>query len=172
MSDIVTLAEVTDFLGGAGTTRPTHLQRWITGLSAFVRRYIDAPLETESFTASLDGSGEATLRLPYCPVISVESLTVDGNDVDLDNVLVYDHGELYCASGFPAGRQNVVVEFHAGNGDDVPEDMKLACLLILEQAAQTSLLQQATRGEYAYVFAPTKWPKDAREIIESYRRKL
>jgi hypothetical protein len=171
MTRLVEMEEATAFLG-EDTARLPHLQQWIDGLSTFIRRYIDRPLETQDETESLDGSGEATIRLSYTPVVTVDTLTIDGDDVDLDEVLVYDHGDLYYAGGFPAGRQNVVVTYTAGHGENVPDDMKLAALLILEQASQTSLLQQATRGEYAYVFAPTKWPKDARDIIESYRRKL
>jgi hypothetical protein len=171
VSDIVTYDEVVGFLG-EGTSRPLHLQQWISGLSAFIRRRIDQPLETETFTEILDGTGEATMRLTYRPVVSVASVTADGVAVDVDDLFIYDFGDLYCARGISAGRRNVVVTYDAGNGETVPDDMKLAVLLILEQASQASLLQQATRGEYAYVFAPTKWPKDARDIVDSYRRRL
>jgi hypothetical protein len=171
-ADLVTLAAVQEFLGGEDTTKEDHLAAWIHGLSTFVRRYIDQPVETTVYTETLDGTGETTIRLSYRPVVEVSEVTIDDDAVTLTDVLHYDHGELYLETGFTAGRQNVVVEYTAGNGEDVPDDLKLACCLILEQASQASLLQQATRGDYAYVFAPTKWPKDAREIIDSYRRKL
>ena len=171
MTRIVEIEEATAFLGD-DTTRLAHLQQWIDGLSTFIRRYIDGPLETQSYTEPLDGSGTGTMRLSYTPVVAVDSIAINGTDVDHTDAVVYGHGDLYFSPGFPAGRQNVVVTYTAGYGESVPDDMKLAVLLILEQAAQTSLLQQATRGEYAYVFAPTKWPKDALDIVESYRRKL
>jgi hypothetical protein len=136
-----------------------------------VRRYVDAPIETETFTETLDGSGETTIMVSNRPVVSVDELTIDDVEIDTDDLVVYEHGELYYSGGFTSGRGNVVVEYDAGYGETVPGDLKLAVLLILEQAAQTSLLQQSTRGDYQYVFAPTKWPKDARDIIQSYRRK-
>jgi hypothetical protein len=172
VTDIVAVEEVQAFLGDDEIARLGNLQWWISGLSTFIRRYIDQPLETETFEVALDGTGESSFMLPYCPVVSLKTLTIDGQDVNTALCKIYDHGELYCEAGFPTGRQNVVAEFEAGNGENVPDDMKLAVLLIVQQAAQTGLLQQAMRGEYAYVFAPTKWPKDAREIVDSYRRKL
>lgn len=171
LGDLVTEIEVRDFLGGIETVKSLHLQQWIKGLSAFVRRYIDQPIETQTFTETLDGTGETTIMLSYRPVLDLTSLEVDGDEVDVADVLFYDHGEIYHEDGFPSGKQNVVVEYDAGNGETVPEDLRLAVMLILEQASQASLLMQATRGEYSYVFAPTKWPADAREIIDSYKRK-
>ena len=171
MSDLLSLSEVTDFLGD-GTYKQAHLRRWISGLSAFVRRYVDGPIETATYTEALDGNGESIIRLSYRPVLALTSVTIDSVAIATADVTVYSDGDLYYASGFSSGRKNVTVVYAAGYGATVPDDLKLACLLILEQATQTSLLQQATRGEYAYVFAPTKWPKDARDIIESYRRKL
>lgn len=172
MSDLLTLQETQDFLGGTDTYRQDHLTAWISGLSSYVRRYIDGPIETETVAETLDGTGETTIMLSKRPVLSLTGLAIDGTEIDTDDVSVYPHGELYYSGGFGSERQSVVVTYTAGYGATVPDDLKLACLLILEQASQSSLLQQSTRGEYAYVFAPTKWPKDAREIIDSYRRKL
>jgi hypothetical protein len=170
VNDLVAYDETISFLGDE-TVKPERLRAWISGLSAFIRRYVHDPIETATFTETIDGSGETTLRLPYRPIVSVTALSIDGVAVTVSDLVVYAD-EVYLESGFPAGRKNVAATWTAGHGTTVPEDMKLAVMLILEQAAQTSLLQQATRGEYAYVFAPTKWPKDAREIIDSYRRKL
>jgi len=168
---LVDADDVMQFLGGDETVKPLHLEQWVNGLSTFIRRYIDGPIETALFTETLDGTGENTIMLSYRPVVDIESVTIDDEAVDLDEVISYSHGELWAEDGFISGVQNVTVEYNAGYGTTVPTDLKLAVMLILEQASQTSLLQQATRGEYAFVFAPTKWPADARQIIDSYRRK-
>lgn len=168
---LVELSDVQSFIGDDASKVP-HLEQWNEGLSAFIRRYIDGPIETTAYSESLDGTGETTVMLSYRPVLSLTSLTIDGTAVavDDDGLEFYEHGLLYYDGGFTSGRKNVVVGYTAGYGDAVPEDLKLAVMLILEQAAQTKLLQQVTRGEYAYVFAPTKWPDDARDIVNSYKR--
>lgn len=171
MSDLVAIADVQEFLG-TGAYLTDHLTWYLKGLSAFIRRYIDQPIETTEYTEALDGNGETVIRLTYRPVLSVESLSIDDVAVDVDDVKVYPDGDLYYANGFASGRQNISVTYDAGRGEAVPDDLQFAVMLICEQAEQTSSIKRAMRGEYEYVFAPDKWPQNAREIIESYRRKL
>lgn len=176
--DLVSLDEAKAFIGETSTIRDLTLGPWIGGLSAFIRRYVDGPITTEALSDKLDGKGGTRIRLYNRPVLSVTTLAVDGVSIDVATLLTsgdlvfYEDGGLYYSGGFPVGVQNVSVGYTAGYGSTVPMDMQLAVLLILQQAAQTALLQQAVRGEYAYVFAPTKWPKDAKEIVDSYRRRL
>jgi hypothetical protein len=172
VSELVTYDEAVEFVGDETVVREARMRQWINGLSAFIRRYIGGPLETTGYTEYLDGNGETSIRLSYRPVLALDTVTVDGTEVDGSDLVFYADGELYNVNGFTSGRKNVVATYSAGYGANVPEDMQLAVLLILDQAHQQSLLQQATRGEYAYVFSPTRWPKDAREIVDSYRRKL
>jgi hypothetical protein len=171
MLDLVAYEEAVAFLGGDKTAQPDNLKAWISGISVFIRRHIANPIEITEFTETIDGSGESMLRLPQRPVVSVSALSIDGVEADMSGLVIYPD-EIYRPEGFPVGHGNVSVTWKAGIGDQIPADLKLAVLLIVEKAAKLSLLNQADHGEYAYVFTPSKWPADAREIVASYRRKL
>jgi len=84
----------------------------------------------------LSGDGGDTLYFPRYHVRGLRSLTVDGSPVDVSdpNEVDYEeHGAVWRASGFPAGRRNVVVGYVHGLAP-IPGDLKRAALETLKEA--------------------------------------
>ena len=67
---------------------------------AFVPRY---------FSYRLDGNGKTDLLLPNVRPLTVASATIDGSAVTVDDLILYEDGRVYLASGWTAGRGNVVI---------------------------------------------------------------
>lgn len=172
MADLlVSEADAIEYVGEDQIRNQARFVKMLAGLSDFIRAKIDRPIEIAEGIDTLDGNGESTLRLTRTPVTELDTVEIDGEDVTAD-CKVYDHGDLYYDGGvFPTGHQNVVVTYSAGFEETVPERLQLAVLLIMDQMASTDTLKQATRGEYDIIFDTDKWPKNAREIIESFCRK-
>lgn len=74
------------------------------------------------------GEGSARFKLPAAHVRSLVSLTVDGEDLDADelaDIYVTDHGTVHLASALPAGRGNVTAIYEHGL-DGPPVDVQRA----------------------------------------------
>ena len=170
MSDLVPIEDVETFLG-SDQYPSEKLPAWLSGLSAYIRRYVDRPIETESVQETLDGNGETTILVSKRPVLSVTKVTIDGGGDVSGDIEFYEEGLIYYDGGFTVGRKNVVVGYTAGHGGSVPNDLQLAVCLILQRMSQASRSEQAGYGEQGLT-SPESWPVSAREIIDSYRSKL
>lgn len=172
MADLLVSEEdALEYVGAENVRNVPRFNKMLAGLSDFVRAKIDRPIEIAEQTELLDGNGESTLRLTQTPVVSLESVEIDGEDVTA-SCLFYDHGDLVIEDDvFPTGYQNVEVVYDAGFEETVPERLQLAVLMIMDWMTGTDVLKQATKGEFDIIFDTDKWPKNAREIIESFCRK-
>lgn len=95
--------------------------------------------EARTCTFRLDGPGAPTLFLRV-PVISVQEIRIDGQPIDLAEVVVYNsvqdrrNPRLYYAPGFPKGKGNVEVVGSFGyveQDGSTPELIKYACRRIV-----------------------------------------
>lgn len=174
--ELVSLIEAKAYLGEDRLVRDALLTAWINGLSTRLRRYVDLPIETTAFTAeAYDGTGTSSLMLANYPVLGVTAAAVDGVALvvaDAASFAWYPHGEIWSVGGFPLGRKNVTVTYTAGHGASVPADLKLACYRIIEQAATAALVTRVGAVEPSLIIDWRRWPDDALELIQSYRRKL
>jgi len=95
--------------------------------------------EPQDCTFRFDGPGASTLFLKV-PVLSVREVKVDGQSVDLAEVVVYNSAKdrrnprLYYAPGFPKGKGNVEVAGSFGyveQDGSTPELIRYACRRIV-----------------------------------------
>ena len=97
-----------------------------SGVQAAIEERIGRHLEVRDHTDVLNGNGKRTLFLPWDPVVSITSLTVNGATIVVDDpsvgtyprssVILRDRNSLVHTNGgvFPEGFGNVVVVYRAG----------------------------------------------------------
>ncbi len=158
----VTLAEAKAQCGIAtsDTTRDTELALKISAARAYVERYCSVRLVTQTLVMACDGFADFA-RLPEAPIQSVTTVTyVDtaGADQTLptgDYELRRDGLEPSIASAFgtqwpkvqEGSRISVTVTAGFGNAADVPPNIKLAVLMHVAAAANTSGRNTLVREE-------------------------
>jgi hypothetical protein len=131
--DLTSLANVKAWLSPplTSTADDALLTRLISAASRFILGYLDRPvLLAQPYAETRDGLGNRTLLLRQWPVVSIASLTVDGNLVPavaaglsaagwlLDGWDGWSAGQPQALSligyAFPRGRQNVAIGYTAG----------------------------------------------------------
>lgn len=101
------------------------------------RKFKETAYDTPDFNAVYDGEelyGECWLYLRQFPVITFDSLTIDGVTIDASAYVVYKaEGKVFYQNGWGAGtgslgaKQNVVAKYSAGFAT-VPGGLAMACV--------------------------------------------
>lgn len=145
MSDIITLQNLKDYLGlDAGDTREdVKLQIIVDATNAAIDNYVYRKLGRTTYSnVYLDGTGTDALCLPNYPVVSIESITINDEELvmceppfDSDDSSPYGYyfpeapvdGVLYHSTCWPPGRHVILItEYQAGYGgvDDEGEPLE------------------------------------------------
>ncbi len=122
--DLTTLAAVKAWRSPpiATTADDAQVARIITAASAFIRRYLQRDLVSQSYGEVRNGTGGRELMLRHAPVTAIAALSIDGNEVPAapdavspGYVLAGESGILYLRGyGFYRGVQNVAASYTAG----------------------------------------------------------
>ncbi|MCD6220713.1 hypothetical protein J7K25_00945 [bacterium] len=139
------------------------------------RRYLIYGIYTEKF----NGEGQKYLYLKGYPIISVESVSVDGSVIDSSYYEIdYKRGIIHYPNSFPSGFQNIVVVYVCGyeskdENSEYPPPDDLEGAIINEVVARYLYLQQVSlSGEGTVVDSRGFLDKKAMETILRYRRVL
>lgn len=110
------------------------IERLILEATGVAEDYCNRNFHWAEYTEVFDGTGRDKIRLRGLPVWKMVSITVDGEEIALSDVMVNSRaGEIYYPAGFAAGYQNVQVGYEAGyfreeepeegeeNGEEEPE---------------------------------------------------
>jgi hypothetical protein len=78
----------------------------------------------------IDGKGRQKVSLPDCMVIQLRSVKVEGSEVDLADVVLYeDTGTIYKSGGWSSGARNIEVIYDHGFAH-APQQAGRACALL------------------------------------------
>ena len=114
-ADLTTLANVKSWLGVSSTDDDAQLTRLITAASDFVANYCSRTFaSTVMSDRKYHGNGNSTLVLRNWPIISIQSLAIDGVTVDPANYSFYDRMICLSQGVFNRGLANVSVSYTAG----------------------------------------------------------
>ncbi len=140
----------------------------------WIKEYCQRDFELTSYTSELyDGQGHQNLFLKHYPVIEVTGLEIDGEAIDLDDLITYENGTLYYAAGFPGGHQNISVTYSAGYAT-LPEDLKLATNMLVKMIydrrdQEVFGVEQYSLG-YVRSVLTEEMPHEVREILSRYTK--
>lgn len=134
-------------------------------------------LRTVSETHSGDGFG-SVLYLSRFPIVSLTSLTVDGQALTADRYVV-DHarGRVLLTGGgrFPAGAENVTVVYQAGYADeDLPSDAIELCLELTKRLYHLKTkggqsFEVVTMGDGRSAVMRDDIPRDLRDAVDALK---
>jgi len=189
---LTSLAALKRYLQIEGPQHDDLLESLIEAVSAQFNQYTGRKLTAHDYShlaadaaydpdnALLDGSGQAELLLPQYPVISLSGVSLDGQDLNLEG-LVLDRaaGVLSLKSGgFPRGRGNLGLRYRAGFAA-TPADLAQAAL---EQAAtrfQESAaghgrlgLSARTLADGSVSYTASGLLPQVREVLDRYRNRF
>lgn len=179
MSQLCQLADVQTYLGDSAAASSPVLALLITNASAFIEQYCNRTFALTSYTETRNGNGGNKLFLLNGPVVSVSSVTVDGNVVPpspnpLASGWVNDDSMVYIRGGwFACGIQNVTVQYSAGFAT-TPADVAQACIeLVAEKFAKRNRIDKAsetlgTQQTQAYIQADM--PARVKTALQPYVR--
>lgn len=187
MSQLCALADVQTYLGDSAASSSAVLNALITNASAFIEQYCNRVFAQANYTETRNGRDTATLYMRQQPIVSVQSLTIDGITVQASPDTrtygyVFDDQQIYlrgCARGpfgqperFVRGVQNIVMQYTAGF-QVIPADVAQACIeLVADKFAKRNRIDKSsetlgTQQTQAYVM--TDMPARVKAALASYR---
>jgi Phage gp6-like head-tail connector protein len=120
MDDLATLAQVKAYAGVVGSADDNALKSLITGYSDWIRQYTNRDFSITSYTVKRDGRDQIAMMLPDWPIISVQSVKIDGLSVAAQSTFGstgyrFDERSIILNNlCFTRGRSNVDVAYTAG----------------------------------------------------------
>jgi len=164
MPDYVTQADVITAVPKLATN--PDLANLITDVCDAVSTYTGRTFGLLSLIEAYDGSNQPRLWLRQTPVLSITSVTVNGEPIDNTNgdgwTVNPSTGELRRGNGqtdgrfapwFPKGTQNIVVNYTAGSLN-LPPSVRRAIILWIKMVADsmkvTGQFQSEKLGDYSY----------------------
>ena len=189
MADLITAQDVEDSLGATYSER-ADVGRLITAASALVEQHCNRVFAQEDVDEYLDGTGTDCLLVSRPPIASVDSISVDGTDLDNSEETAWnveaDGRAIYRGRGrvdpmfacvWPRGRRNVRVQYTGGFAA-TPEAVAQATVMLVRQmadgSAYSSILRRETIGDYSYELSSLAVESDelpgvVRALLDPYR---
>lgn len=194
--DLISLAELKEFLKITTTNQNAILQTLIHDVSAWVQTYLSRNLVSEDYVEYYSGDDSIDLQLRNYPLTNLDSVYVDANrDFASDSLI--DSSDLIqkkskgilqafnLFGNWPAGQSNIKVSYTAGYtvGSDssagtMPHDIRLAVKRIIDKQFRIGYTHnkldyqsEAIQG-MNITFQPDAIPKDAKLMLDPYRRFL
>lgn len=184
MSQLCVLQDVKTYLGITDTNTDTVLTALISSVSAAIETYCNRTFAQTTYTETRNGGCGQKLYLANGPVVSVSSVSVNGQAVPAapDAVsygFVWDATTVYIRPGgggpqeFTKGFQNVTVTYSAGYAT-TPADVNQACVLWVASLfakrqridkRNETLGQQQTIG-----YDMSAMPAQVKAMLQSYVR--
>lgn len=178
VSDIenYTLTEVADYF-------EPQVEKWIEGVSRQFDRMANRTLVADPVGSGedypvryFDGNGKRSLIVE--DLVEVESVEVDDTEIEADPYpKLPPHWKLTASTGFPIGEQNVKVTGRFGLFDEVPEDLRFACAVVVAGIIAAYGLDADVSsekiGNYAVTYSTEKGASDyeaAKKTVLGYRR--
>lgn len=175
---LTTTAAVKQYMGITGSTMDAQIESLIPRAQAGILNYLQRNIERGSITETRDGNGGIALMLRHTPVVSVESVSVNGVTIPAaasrtatgwwlaDRVLVLN------GYRFSVGIGNVVISYTAGY-DPVPGDIAQCCIeivaLLMKRPDHVDVSSKTLAGETIAYLTADMTPS-ARAALGNYRR--
>lgn len=145
---LFTTAEAKAFVIAGDTPLAAYPDATISAAEARIKeRFEDicrVAFEPTEVTVTLDRNGANGIVLPHTRVTALEEVTVDGTEVDVADLKLYDYGVLYYSTGWGNGVQDVEVTYTHGHAT-VPKAIKWAALVVaVEEIVGSDITKRAT----------------------------
>ena len=185
-SNLTTLEDTKEYLEIDGTDSDNLLQQLIGAASQFVKTETGYEWVETTYKEMIDGERTETLILTQKPIISIESLVINGETIDnyyiynesgmlkRQDVGIYNVGYTHHSRKgllFPRGQQNIEVEYVAGY-EDVPQDLQKAVWSMVNavlEGKEYEGLSQYSIGDESMQWDSKSVPQEAMQTIQKYK---
>lgn len=174
---LTTLAAVKTYAGVTGTATDDVLNALITGVSGFIRAWLNRDITTNSYDIRRSGRGTFAMQLPQYPITAVAAVEIDslsipaaaswgktGFSFDTEQIVLSGH----C---FTRGNSNVRIQFTAGYAM-VPDEIAQACNELVTLRFRTrdklEISSKSLAGE-TVSFTQKDMPASVATVLRNYR---
>ena len=180
--DFTTLSDVKAWLQNGQSSFPTTddalLSRLITAASQYIQTWLNRQIPLADYVEVRDGTGGHRLQFGCFPVVTVQSLTVDGQTI-LQAASSCAAGYSFSTSQlsvrgykFCRGAQNVVIAYTAGYAT-IPPDIAQACidLVALRYRERTRIgeISKSLGGIETVSFSQKDLSDSIKTLLQQYR---
>jgi hypothetical protein len=180
--DFTTLSDVKAWLQNGQSSFPTTddalLSRLITAASQYIQTWLNRQIPLADYIEVRDGTGGHRLQFGCFPVVTVQSLTVDGQTI-LQAASSCAAGYSFSTSqlsvrgyNFCRGAQNVVIAYTAGYAT-IPPDIAQACidLVALRYRERTRIgeISKSLGGIETVSFSQKDLSDSIKTLLQQYR---
>ena len=157
-----------------------RIKSWIQAISNYIDKQTNRTFEvSEDEKRLFDGSGARELTID--DLIKITKIEIGDAEVDLDNYYLYPANTIpktLIKGYFPAGTQNVAITGDWGYAEEVPEDIKFVCTVLVSGIIQQSLshegeVKSESVGSWSITYKDEKQWRDferIESILERYKR--
>jgi len=101
---------------------------------SFIENLCNMKIEQESLTYTFNGDGTDTIRLPYTPIASIDTIVVSNDTKDVSDYYTNGSFLVDMVNTFTTGTQNVVITYTVGYLDaDIPAPIKTSMFRIADK---------------------------------------
>lgn len=187
-TELCTTADLKTLLGISTTSQDALLAVVKAGVEKWAKTFTGRDLLTSSspYTEYHNGDGGGILRLDQHPITDIDSINIDGARVFAAATAIPEADIISDARAqalgfvelltyrFSRGVKNVKVVYSAGYAT-VPEDLSMAVKQIVAKQFKVAEKKMFAEGSYqvgdtTVTLSPDAFPKDALEVLRSYRR--
>lgn len=176
-SQLATLAQLKEYLAVTDTTDDALLTRLLDVCATSIEKWCSRTFAPADYSLTLDGNGRTRIVVDQWPIVSIASLTIDGNTIPASTGPKVNG---YTFSGyridlrgyqFEVGAQNVEVSFRAGY-TTVPSDVTQACIklaaLRYRERDRLGVSSKGIAGEQI-VFVNDDFPESIERVLNDYK---
>lgn len=186
MSTLCTADDVKTYGGITTTAEDGLIAALIPQASGQIEQYCNRTFLQGTYTETRNGRDTATLYLRQQPIVSVQSLTIEGVTVQPSPNTqtygyVFDEAQIYIrhARGpfgqpdrFVRGVQNIVVQYTAGF-EAIPDDIVQACVeLVMWKRAKRNRIDKSSEtlgSQQTQAYVMSDMPASVKAALSSYR---
>ncbi|HHT9153891.1 MAG TPA: head-tail connector protein [Candidatus Hypogeohydataceae bacterium YC40] len=168
---LTTLAAVKEYLGLAGTGEDSLLNRLMDWATNFIHSYCGRIFLQGNYDEYYDGDGTDSLLSHQFPIVSVNSLEVDGVIQDSTSFVVYAQiGLIRLNCGiFSKGKNNTRLQYTAGYAFS-PKDLEQACIeLVAMKYYDRGRERLGVEKKDSTSFAAQP-PQEIKQVLDLYKR--
>ena len=184
-NDMAALADIKSYLNIADDLSDGLLALLITAMSTLVQNFCDDPFLQASYDWITNGWGSQAMPIPYGPVQTITSVTVDGHQVPQRPRpgacgWIYDpDGQQVLLSGFQfcPGVGNVEIYYTAGYADQaaLPMDLQFAIWKLVglkfKEPGHLDKTSETNRGATTVAYLRAWAPEDVVQLLARYQRR-
>jgi len=174
---LTTLAKVKQYGQIESVEYDLLLIRMIEAATATIETYCGRKFETQTYTETMDGTGQRKMSLRNVPVTAVASVTIDGKSIPArpsatGNGFTFTQYDIRLTGyAFNLGFDNVQVEYTAGFADVPPDvDMAVCEMVSLRHKSLDRLgVTSKTLAGESISFGTSDFSDPVRRALDQYR---